>query len=254
MNIKTSIHGKVGRIQLNATHSLNALTLEIGEHIATTLQTWEADPNVKVVIIESLVDKAFSVGIDLKEFTLNNTPEYRKQFLTTWNSISTFSKPLIASLHGYAFGGGLEFALMSDIRIASETTVFSQPELSVGTIPGIGATQRLPRLIGTSKAADMILTGRRIDATTALSWGLVSQVVPNDQLTNATDDIAQLIAAKSLPLLIHAKSALRSASELPLMQGITHEQNLFLSTFELQDQQEGFHAFLQKRPPVFKDC
>jgi enoyl-CoA hydratase/carnithine racemase len=254
MIIKNHIQNSIGRIQLNSATSLNALTLEMGEQISTTLQTWDANANLKVVIIESHVQKAFSVGIDLKEFTVNNSPEYRESFLKTWNNIATFSKPIIASINGYAFGGGLELALMADIRIASETAVFSQPELSVGTIPGIGATQRLPRIIGTSKATDMILTGRRIDAHTALQWGLVSDVVPHDHIAQATNDMAKLIAAKSLPLLIHAKSALRLAAELPLTQGITHEQNLFLSTFELWDQQEGFHAFLQKRPPVFKDC
>lgn len=254
MSIITLIHDSISRIQLNSPTSLNALTLEMGEHISKTLEMWEVDSSVKVVIIESHVDKAFSVGIDLKEFASNNSAEYREKFLKTWNSIATFSKPIIASIHGYAFGGGLELALMADIRLASDTAVFSQPELSVGTMPGIGATQRLPRLIGLSNATDMILTGRRIDAHAALDWGLVSQVIPQDQLAQSTNDMADLIAAKSLPLLIHAKSALRSASELPLSQGITHEQNLFLSTFKLHDQQEGFHAFLQKRPPVFKDC
>lgn len=254
MVIQTYVQDCVARIRLNSPKTLNALTLEMGEHISTTLHQWNSTPDVKVVIFESLVEKAFSVGIDLKEFTTQNSPEYREKFLKTWNSIATFAKPIIVSINGYVFGGGFELALMADIRIASETAVFSQPELGIGTIPGIGASQRLPRIIGTSKATDMILTGRRVDATTALSWGLVSNVVPHNHLSKATAEVAQLITSKSLPVLIHAKSALRSAAELPLSQGITHEQNLFLSTFELHDQQEGFHAFLQKRPPVFKDA
>jgi enoyl-CoA hydratase len=189
----------------------------------------------------------------LKEFTENNTPEYRQDFLDVWNSITTFSKPTIMSIHGYAFGGGLEFALMGDILISADSAVFAQPELSVGTIPGLGATQRLPRRIGMYRANDMILTGRRIDAETALNWGLVSQMVPQDRLHQAVTDTANLIAAKSLPTLIKAKAALRLAEEHPQHQGLSRERDLFLSTFDLDDQQEGFQAFVQKRPPVFKD-
>lgn len=254
MIVTTRIQDSIGRIQLNSPTSLNALTLEMGEQISTTLQKWDLDSVIKVVIIESSVEKAFSVGIDLKEFTINNTQLYRETFLRTWNSIATFLKPVLISINGYAFGGGLELSLLGDIRIASESAVFSQPELGVGTIPGIGATQRLPRLIVIARATDMILSGRRIDAQTALSWGLVSQVVPHNHLTQSVNDMAQLITAKSLPLLIKAKSALRSAAELSLIQGILHEQSLFLSTFELHDQQEGFQAFLQKCPPVFTNC
>jgi enoyl-CoA hydratase len=254
MFIITYIQDFIAHIQLNSPTSLNALTLEMGKDIASTLQTWESNPRIKVVIIESLVEKAFSVGIDLKEFTTNNTPEYRRNFLDLWNSIATFSKPIIMSIHGYALGGGLEFALMGDILIAADSAMFAQPELSVGTIPGIGATQRLPRRIGMYRANDMILTGRRIDAETALNWGLVSQVVPLDRLHQTVTDTANIIAAKSLPILIKAKAALRLAEEHPLNKGVIYERDLFLSTFDLDDQQEGFQAFLQKRPPVFKDC
>lgn len=249
----THVQNAIGRIQLNLQSSLNALNLEMGTKISATLHAWNLDPTVKVVVIESLVAKAFSVGIDLKEFTANNDREYRQKFLNVWNSIAIFSKPIIMSINGYALGGGLEFALMGDILIASDSAVFSQPELSVGTIPGIGATQRLPRLIGKIKAADMILTGRRIDALTALNWGIVSQVIPLDHLHQTVTDIATQIATKSLPTLIKAKSALRLADGNSLRQGIVKEQELFLSTFDLYDQQEGFQAFLQKRPPVFKD-
>lgn len=253
MIIITHAQDAIGRIQLNSSATLNALNLEMGKHIASTLHTWDLDPTVKVVVVESLVEKAFSVGIDLKEFTLNNTPEYRRDFLDIWNSITTFSKPIIMSINGYAFGGGLELALMGDILIAADSAVFAQPELSVATIPGMGATQRLPRRIGRYRANDMILTGRRIDAHTACSWGLISQIVPQDRLHQTITDTANLIAAKSLPTLIKAKTALQLADEQPLTQGLAYEQDLFLSTFDLDDQQEGFQAFLQKRPPVFKD-
>jgi enoyl-CoA hydratase len=254
MTIITHISPPIARIQLNAPATLNALNLHMGKTIQHALVEIESNPSIKVVVIESLVEKAFSVGIDLKEFTENNTPKYRRDFLDIWNSITAFSKPLIMSIHGYAMGGGLEFALMGDILISADSAVFAQPELSVGTIPGLGATQRLPRRIGMYRANDMILTGRRIDAETALNWGLVSRVVPQARLQQTVTDTANLIAAKSLPTLIKAKTALRLADEHSLHQGLSLERDLFLSTFDLNDQQEGFQAFVQKRPPVFKDC
>jgi enoyl-CoA hydratase len=253
MPLITLIESSIARVQLNAPQTLNALNLDMATSLTQALDKCEKDSRIKVVIIESLVEKAFSVGIDLKEFSTHNTSEYRREFLETWRNLHAFTKPIIMAINGYAFGGGLELVLMGDILIASETAVFAQPELSVGTIPGMGATQRLPRRIGIAKATDLVLTGRKIDATTALNWGLVSNVVPADQLQQTVTDTANLIASKSLPMLIKAKAALRMAEEAPLHQGLNHEQALFLSTFDLDDQQEGFQAFLQKRPPVFKD-
>lgn len=253
MTVITQFEPPIARIQLNAPNTLNALSLSMGKIIQGTLSDIERNPEIKVVILESMVDKAFSVGIDLKEFYTCNTPEYREEFLEIWSGIANFSKPIVVSLHGYVFGGGLELALMGDILIASDTAIFAQPELSVGTIPGLGATQRLPNRIGISRTKDMIFTGRRIDAQTALEWGLVSQVVPMNHLIQATLDTANVIAAKSLPVLIKTKMALRKSEECTLMSGLKNERELFLSTFDLTDQQEGFQAFLQKRPPLFND-
>ena len=253
MPLVTIIEQPIARLQLNAPHTLNALNLDIGKSLSAALNECEHNPAIKGVIVESLVKKAFSVGIDLKEFSTYNTPDYRQEFLETWKSFQSFTKPIIIAVHGYTFGGGLELALMGDILIASDTAVFAQPELSVGTIPGMGATQRLPRIIGHLRANDFILTGKKINAETALNWGLVSTVVPEKQLQKTIMDTANLIATKSLPMLIKAEAALRIAEELPLSQGLNHEQALFLSTFGLPDQQEGFQAFLQKRPPMFKD-
>lgn len=248
----THIEPPIARIQLNSPHTLNALTLEMGVLLKNALENIAANADIKVVILESLVEKAFSSGIDLEEFYTNDTTEYREEFLSMWNSVYQFSKPIIVSLHGYTFGGGLELALMGDILIAADNTIFSQPELNVGTIPGLGATQRLPRQIGQYKANLMVLTGCKIDAKTACEWGLVSQVVPLNALSSTAIETAQLIATKSLPTLISAKAALRKAAELPLSQGLAYENQLFLDTFLLNDQKEGFQAFLQKRPPNFK--
>jgi len=253
MTVVTEITAPIARIQLNSPNTLNALNLAMGKSIQTTLASIEDNPEIKVVIIESLVEKAFATGIDLKEFHQNNTPKHRKEFLDTWASISRFSKPLIMSLHGYVFGGGLELALMGDILVGADNTLFSQPELSVGTIPGMGATQRLPRRIGISRATDMVLTCRRIDALTAFHWGLISQIVPLDKLNQTITAIALKIAEKSLPMLRSAKVALRKSEEEGLTVGLHHERHLFLDTFRLADQSEGFQAFLEKRLPSFKD-
>lgn len=253
MTLITFIEAPIARLQLNAPQTLNALNLGIAKSLSQALDECEKNPKIKVVIIESLVEKAFSVGIDLKEFSTHNTLEYRQEFLTYMNRLFSFTKPVIAALNGYVFGGGLELALMADILISADSAVFAQPELSVGTIPGMGATQRLPRRIGMANAANMVFSSVKIDATCALRWGLVSNVVPADQLQKTVTGTANLIASKSLPMLIKAKAALRMAEELPLNQGLNYEQNLFLSTFDLADQQEGFQAFLQKRPPIFKD-
>lgn len=241
------------RIQLNLPSTLNALTLNTGRMIGNILKEAENNPQIKIIILESLIEKAFSVGIDLNEFYTNDTLEYRHEFLNVWNNVADFPKPIIVSVHGYVFGGGLELALMGDILIAADNTIFSQPELSLGTIPGTGATQRLPRRIGVSRATELILTGRRIDAYTALNWGLVSQVVSSSNLCQVVMDTAHLIAAKPLSALIKAKSALRTAEELPLSSGLSQERSLFLSTFMSEDQKEGFQAFLQKRPPIFRN-
>jgi len=253
MTVITQYEPPIARIQLKAPNTLNALNLSMGKIIQAALLDIEANSAIKVVILESVVEKAFSVGIDLKEFYTQNTPEYRAEFLETWSSIAKFPKPIVVSLHGYVFGGGLEIALIGDVLIAADNTIFSQPELSVGTIPGLGATQRLSSRIGMLRANDMIFTARRIDAQTALNWGLVSQVVPMDQLNQVTTDTANIIAAKSLPTLIKAKMALRKSEECILAEGLKDERRLFLSTFDLVDQKEGFQAFLQKRPPLFKD-
>lgn len=252
MSLITVFNPPIARLQLNAPGTLNALSLGIAKSLSQVLDRCENDPEIKVVIIESLVDKAFSVGIDLKEFSVNNA-EYRQEFLAYMSRVSAYTKPIIAALNGYVFGGGLELALMADILIATDSAVFSQPELSVGTIPGMGATQHLPRRIGMPRAAQMVFTCAKIDAARALNWGLVTNVVPSHHLHQTVTEAANLVASKSLPMLIHAKAALRSAYEMPLTRGLNHERDLFLSTFDLEDQHEGFEAFLQKRPPVFND-
>ncbi len=247
------LNSSIARIQLNSPKTLNALTLSMGQHVQTLLHQYQNDPQTHAVILESQVPKSFSVGIDLHEFQSNPTPSYRQNFLDTWSSVANFTKPIIVKLHGYVFGGGLELALMGDILITDDTATFGQPELTVGTIPGLGATQRLVRSIGEYRTNDIILTGRRIDANTALEWGLVSQCVSSTLIDTTVTTIANTLATRSLPILIAAKAAIKSAHEHALSSGLQTERQHFLNTFTLIDQHEGFQAFIDKRSPSFKN-
>jgi enoyl-CoA hydratase len=238
-------------IRFQSSTSLNALTLKHGLLIQEYLSN--LPKTIKALVMLSDVEKAFSAGIDLKEFQANPTEEYREQFLAAWTSLTACEVPIIAGIGGYAFGGGLEVALMADILIASEQAIFAQPELTVGTIPGLGATQRLVKRVGYYRAADLIFSSRRIDAKTALDWGLVSRVVGPDNLEKEAFVIAETIATRSLPSLKLAKNAIKNAEESFLSEGLLFEKQCFLKTFETKDQKEGFSAFSDKRPPFFKD-
>lgn len=253
MTLLLTLTPPIARIQLSAPKTLNALTLEMGQHLQQHLQTIEKNSDIKVVIIESLVPKAFSVGIDLKEFHTHNSSSFRSEFLSAWNSINSFSKPIIVAINGYAMGGGLELALKGDILISSTDATFTQPELKVGTIPGLGATQHLPRKIGYTKAAHMVLTGESISAQKAYEFGLVSQIIQPSKLHSTATQIAQTMCAYSTPLLLAAKAQLKNAYETSLTNGLAREQEAFLNTFKLNDQTEGFEAFLNKRTPNFKN-
>lgn len=243
----------IARIQLNAPETLNALTLHMGKSFQQALADIENNNEIKVVIINSLVQKAFSVGIDLKEFHTHNSNSFRVEFLNAWNSINSFKKPIIAAINGYAMGGGLELALKADIIIASDDTTFAQPELKVGTIPGLGATQYLPRKLSYTNAAHMILTGESFNAEKAQQLGLISQVtLPKDLHATATK-IAKQLCKQSLPLLIAAKAQIKKSFEVALSVGLESEKESFLNTFTLEDQTEGFEAFLNKREPHFQN-
>ncbi len=249
MQIETK--DNIGIIRFQSSSSLNALTLENGKCLDQFLS--ELSPSVKMIVLLSDVEKAFSAGIDLKEFYANPTEEYRAAFLTAWTSLNRCEVPIIAAIGGVAFGGGLEIALMADIIITSEKAIFAQPELTVGTIPGLGATQRLSRRIGYYRAADLVFSNRRIDATTALEWGLVSRVVDHKLLEESAMTLAKEMTSRSLPSLKLAKKALRHSEESSLEEGLEFEKQCFLETFNTSDQQEGFLAFIEKRAPEFKD-
>jgi enoyl-CoA hydratase len=179
---------------------------------------------------------------------------YKSDFITgTWERITKFRKPTIAAVAGYALGGGCELAMMCDFIIAADTAKFGQPEITIGTIPGAGGTQRLTRFVGKSKAMEMVLTGRMMDAQEAERSGLVSRVVPADQLIDDAIATAQKIASMSMPIVMMAKDSVDRSYEVSLNEGVHFERRLFHSTFATEDQKEGMNAFAEKRKPSFQN-
>jgi enoyl-CoA hydratase len=246
--------GKVGVMTLNRPDALNALSENLIQDLGNLLDACETDSEIHSMVLMGS-EKAFAVGADIKEIQ-NKTymDTYLGDFITKgWEKISTCRKPIIAAVSGYALGGGCEIAMMCDFIIAAESAKFGQPEVTIGTIPGAGGTQRLARSIGKSKAMDLCLTGRLMDACDAERAGLVSRVVPDAHLREEALSAAQKIASYSLPIVMMIKEAVGRAFEIPLSEGLKFERRLFHSTFALEDQKEGMKAFLEKRLPVFKD-
>jgi len=246
--------GKVGVITLNRSESLNALCEALIRDLGEVLDRCEADSEIHCMTLMGS-EKAFAAGADIKEIQNKTYMEaYLGDLITKgWEKVSACRKPIIAAVSGYALGGGCEIAMMCDIIIASESAKFGQPEVTLGTIPGAGGTQRLTRAIGKSKAMDLCLTGRLMDALEAERAGLVSRIVPEDQLKKEVLTMAQKIASYSLPVVMMIKEAIGRAFETPLSEGLKFERRLFHSTFALEDQKEGMKAFIEKRTPIFKD-
>jgi enoyl-CoA hydratase len=245
---------RVGIITINRPDKRNALNIKTREEGAALLDQLRDDDSVGVVVITGAGDKAFIAGADIAEFA-GRTAMMQRDVMTArslFTAIDTFPKPLIAMVNGYCLGGGCELALACDIRIASETASFGQPEINLGIIPGGGGTQRLTRLVGEGKAMEMILTGEIIDAKTAFSIGLVNHVVPAAELEAKTIEIANRIAEKSPIALSLAKESVKLASRSNLDEGLRREVDLFALCFSTEDKNEGVSAFLEKRKPVFK--
>jgi enoyl-CoA hydratase len=200
-------------------------------------------------------EKAFAAGADIKEMAGRSYMDvYLSDFITRgWERVSTVRKPIIAAVAGFALGGGCEVAMMCDFILAADTAKFGQPEITIGTIPGAGGTQRLTRFVGKSKAMEMCLTGRMMDAAEAERAGLVSRVVPAADLLAEAIKTAERIAALSRPAVMMAKEAVNRAYETTLAEGIRFERRVFHSTFATEDQKEGMSAFVEKRPPQFKN-
>ena len=250
-NITYTQNEKVAIITLNRPNFLNALCEQLIKELNIILEKITEDDSIHVVILKGN-EKAFAAGADINEMKdLKLISHIKKDFIKPWESISRFKKPIIASVAGYALGGGCEIAMMCDIIIAADNAKFGQPEINLGTIPAAGGTQRLVRSVGKSKAMELVLTGKIIDAKEALDYGLVSKVVELNILNKEVEDLAKSIASKSLPVLMLAKEAVLRSYETTLSEGMINERRLFQSTFALKDRKEGMEAFLGKRLPKF---
>ena len=243
----------VGLIRLNRKEQRNALNSELMDELCRVLDEWESDKDVRCVILTG-TEKVFAAGADIVEMRGKSFPEvYKDDFVTkNWERLTRFRKPVIAAVAGYALGGGCELAMMCDIILAADNAKFQQPEINLGVLPGAGGTQRLTRIIGKSKAMEMCLTGRMMDAKEAERCGLASRVVPVDALMDEARDMAKLIASKSSPVAMMTKECVNAAYETMLSQGVQFERRLFHSTFATSDRQEGMDAFIEKRPAHFR--
>jgi enoyl-CoA hydratase len=250
--ILTETRGRVGLITLNRPKVLNALNDQIVEELGDALLAFDADPNIGAMIITGS-EKAFAAGADIAAMKDRSYMDmYTSNYLSRWERLKDVRKPVIAAVAGFALGGGCELAMACDMIIAADTAKFGQPEIKIGVIPGAGGTQRLPRAVGKSKAMDLVLTGRMMDAAEAERSGLASRVVPADKLVDEAVAAAEAICQYSLPAVMMAKEAVNRAYESPLADGLLFERRLFHSLFSTADQKEGMAAFIEKRKPAFK--
>ncbi|MEU4812964.1 enoyl-CoA hydratase [Nocardia fluminea] len=242
---------RVGWITLNRPKALNALNTQVLDAIVEALDELERDDEVGAVVFTGSA-KAFAAGADIKEMQPKSYMDmFMDDFFARWDRLAQFRKPTVAAVAGYALGGGCELAMLCDILIAADTAQFGQPEIKLGVIPGIGGSQRLTRAVGKAKAMDMVLTGRNMGAEEAERAGLISRVVPADDLLDVAAEVAETIAAKSLPVTMIAKEAVNRSFETTLAEGIRFERRVFHSLFAIQDQKEGMSAFLDKRTAQF---
>lgn len=253
-NIELTRDGHVATIQLDRPKALNALNNAMMGEVSDALAALEADDGIGCVILTGS-EKAFAAGADIKEMADNDYLTLYKTdpFEANHCAIERFRKPIIAAVAGYALGGGCEIAMMCDFIIAAENAKFGQPEINLGVMPGIGGTQRLMRAVGKSKAMDLCLTGRMMDAEEAERSGLVSRIVKLDDLMETAQEAAAKIAAQSQPVAMMTKETINTGFNMTLEQGIHYERRLFQSLFTTGDQKEGMTAFIEKRKPHFKN-
>ena len=251
--ILTSTDGRVGVITLNRPKALNALNDQLRDELGAALLSFDADSDISCIVITGS-EKAFAAGADIGMMSKYNfTDVYKSDYITkNWETIRKVRKPVIAAVAGYALGGGCELAMMCDFIIAADNAKFGQPEIKLGIIPGAGGSQRLPRAVSKSKAMDMCLTARMMDANEAERAGLVSRVVAADKLLDETMAAAKTIGEMSLPIVMMVKESINASFESSLSEGIHFERRLFHSTFATEDQKEGMAAFVEKRPAKFK--
>jgi enoyl-CoA hydratase len=252
-NIVVETRGRVGLIRLHRPQALNALNSPLFQELSNAVDVFEADDGIGCMLLTGS-EKAFAAGADIKEMVSQSfTDVTMREFAANWHRVAHARKPVVAAVAGYALGGGCELAMLCDMIIAADNAKFGQPEIKLGIIPGIGGTQRLTRAVGKAKAMDLILTGRLMDAAEAEHSGLVARVVPLAVLMDEALKVAETIASMSLPSVMAAKESINRAYEVTLAEGVLFERRVFHSLFATEDQREGMTAFVEKRPPKFKN-
>lgn len=253
-NIIVETQGKVGLIRLNRPKALNALNDQLMDELGHALTSFDSEDAIGCIVITGS-EKAFAAGADIGAMASYTYMDvFKGEYITrNWETVRRVRKPVVAAVAGYALGGGCELAMMCDFIIAADTAKFGQPEVKLGTIPGAGGTQRLPRAVSKAKAMDMCLTARMMDAAEAERAGLVSRVVAADKLLDEALAAAGTIASMSLPVVMMIKESINRAYESTLAEGVQYERRLFHSTFATEDQKEGMKAFVEKRLPNFRN-
>ncbi len=250
--VLSETRGRVGLLTLNRPKALNALNDQLMDQLGAGLLAFDANDDIGCIVITGS-EKAFAAGADIgamKDWSYMDV--YKTEYITrNWETIRRIRKPVIAAVAGYALGGGCELAMMCDFILAADTAKFGQPEIKLGVIPGSGGTQRLPRAVGKSKAMEMVLTGRMMDAVEAERAGLVSRIIAADRLLEDAIETAAVIAGMSLPAAMMAKESVNRSYESSLSEGVLFERRVFHSCFAMDDQKEGMAAFVEKRKPVF---
>jgi enoyl-CoA hydratase len=246
-------HERVGLVRINRPQRMNALNNDVAREINDAFAQFDRNPDVGCIVITGN-EKAFAAGADIGAMAeWDYAKVYGDDYITAdWEGIRAIRKPIVAAVAGYALGGGCELAMACDIIVAADTARFGQPEITIGTMPGFGGTQRLPRAVGKAKAMEWCLTGRMVNADEAERAGLVARVVPAADLERETLALAAKIASFSLPVVMKIKESINRAYEMPLTEGLAFERREFHSTFALADQKEGMRAFVEKREGKWK--
>lgn len=253
MNITTEVKGRVILAKIERKSALNALSGEVMNELIETLKSFDSDPGVGCFVITG-TDSVFAAGADIKEMQNKSFLQMANEdYFSGWEEFAALRTPKIAAVSGYAFGGGCELAMMCDMIFASENAQFAQPEIKLGVVPGMGGSQRLTKLIGKSRAMDLILTGRKIDAKTAESYGLVSRIFTGASFMREVLEIANTVANYSKVSVVAAKELVNQSQDMSVRDGVLFERRVFHSLFATNDQKEGMWAFCKKREPVFSN-